>query len=80
MLLPQLQRQAEKIDTLKDLKIPDFLLGEIERSNSSSGTSLVIWQHLASVGKLDPNKPFLVCAPGIGSAISAGIIVPVKAA
>lgn len=69
------QRQAGKIDTLKDLRIPDFLLGEIERSNSSSGTSLVIWQHLAREGKLDPKKPFLVCAPGIGSAISAGVIV-----
>lgn len=70
------QRQAGKIDTLKDLHIPDFLLGEIERSNSSSGTSLVIWQHLARDGRLDPKKPFLVCAPGIGSAISAGVIMP----
>ncbi len=74
------QRQAEKIDTLKGLQVPDFLLGEIERSNSSSGTSLVIWQHLAKEGRLDPNKPLLVCAPGIGSAISAGVIVPAKAA
>lgn len=74
------QRKAKEIESLVNLRIPDFLLGEIRRSNSSSGTSLVIWQHLAKVGRLDPNKPLLVCAPGIGSAISAGVIVPAKAA
>lgn len=72
------QRQSKKIDALTGLEIPSFLLGQIERSNSSSGTSLVIWQHLAKEGQIDPNKPLLVCAPGIGSAISAGVIVPAR--
>jgi 3-oxoacyl-[acyl-carrier-protein] synthase III len=74
------QRQAGKTESLKGLRIPNFLLGEIRRSNSSSGTALVIWQYLAREGKLNPKEPFLVCAPGIGSAISAGVIFPIKSA
>ncbi len=72
------RRATEKHPNLAGLDIPDFLLGQIKRSNSSSATSLVVWQHLAKEGKLDPNQPLLVCAPGIGSAISAGVIVPAK--
>lgn len=70
------QRQVKRTDTLRDLMIPDFKLGEIGRPNSSSATSLVIWQHLAKEGEVNPNEPILICAPGIGSAISAGVIVP----
>lgn len=70
------QKHSRDIDSLKDLKIPDFLLGEIRRSNSSSATALVIWQYMAGHGMIKPTEPFLVCAPGIGSAISAAVIVP----
>ncbi|MEK7581442.1 MAG: hypothetical protein AAB512_04105 [Patescibacteria group bacterium] len=74
-----IQNRVGKYPNLANLNIPDFLLGEIGRSNSSSATTLVIWEHLARTGKLNPRQPFLICAPGIGAVITAAVIVPKQA-
>lgn len=53
-----------------------FFLGEIGESNSSSATSIVAWQALIEKNLFNDNKPFFVCAPGIGSAITAATVIP----
>lgn len=71
-----ISRRIRADATLKDLELPDFILGDIERSNSGSATTLVVWQNLVKRKFIDPKEPFLICAPGIGAAISAAVVVP----
>lgn len=71
-------RAAKKAEAMKHLRIPDFLLGKVGRSNSSSATTLVIWQHMAKTGYVSSDEPFLLSAPGIGGAITAAVVVPRK--
>lgn len=71
-----ISRRIRADATLKDLELPDFILGDIERSNSGSATTLVVWQNLVKRKFIDPGEPFLICAPGIGAAISAAVVVP----
>lgn len=59
---------------ITNLNLPDFLLGKIGRSNSSSATTIFIWQHLAKEERIDPGEPFMLCAPGIGSDITAAVV------
>jgi len=40
----------------------------------SSATTIFIWQHLAKEGSIDPSEPFILCAPGIGSDITAAVV------
>lgn len=53
-----------------------FLLDVMGRSNSSSATTPVSWQYQAQMDLIDPGKPTLIAAPGIGSIITAAVIVP----
>ena len=53
-----------------------FTLGEIGQSNSSSATSIIAWQALIEKNLFNHQEPFLICAPGIGSAITAATIIP----
>lgn len=53
-----------------------FLLTDMKRSNSSGATALVVWQYMAQHDMIDPEKPSLLVAPGIGSVITAAVIRP----
>jgi 3-oxoacyl-[acyl-carrier-protein] synthase III len=53
-----------------------FTLGEIGQSNSSSATSIIAWQALIERNLFNHQEPFLICAPGIGSAITAATVIP----
>lgn len=64
----------------RNLEIPappmPFFLNKIQESNSSSATSIVAWQALIEKNLFRESLPFFICAPGIGSAITAAAIIP----
>ena len=67
----------------KDWRRPDvplpqipYLLDAMHSSNSSSATTPDIWQFMADEGMLDPSEPFIIGAPGIGSLITVGAVLP----
>ena len=69
-----IQNKAGKSPVLKNLQIPDFVLGKIGRSNSSSATILVVMQCLIKEKMLDPSKPFVFVSLGIGGVITAAVV------
>jgi hypothetical protein len=66
-----INRQLERMGYAQ--RIP-FLLPEMGRSNSSGATTAVSWQYQAEMGLIDPDRPTLLVAPGIGSVITAAVI------
>lgn len=56
-----------------DVRTLPFHMKSIGRSNSSSATTLVSLEHQINLGLINPQKPLLWVAPGIGSVITAGI-------
>ncbi|MEK7525105.1 MAG: hypothetical protein AAB548_01910 [Patescibacteria group bacterium] len=70
---PVVNRIAKKLNRagVLDSRSLPFIMGEIGRSNSSSATTLISWQNQIRMGLVQPNAPFFLVAPGVGSAIVA---------
>ena len=55
---------------LLDTREPDFIMGQIKRSNSSSASIAINLQNRIRLGLIRPQAQFFFAAPGIGSAIA----------
>ena len=86
VVVRQIARELLKGGYIPERELP-FLQGETGRSNASSATTPVAWQHqIARMQQaqgqgieppdwsIDPDHPILVAAPGVGAAITAGVI------
>lgn len=68
---PVVNRIAKKLTKagLYNAKTLPFYMDAWRRSNSSSATTMVRWQKMIENGLINPQKPLLFVAPGVGSVI-----------
>jgi hypothetical protein len=72
-VIHRIARELKKAGALPARELP-WIMDQIGRSNSSSATILVNWQHLIERGLINPDKPIFLAAPGVGSVIAGAIV------
>jgi hypothetical protein len=72
-VIHRVARELIKAGAILTRELP-WIMNLIGRSNSSSATILVNWQHMIELGMIDPKLPVVLAAPGVGSVIAGAIM------